>query len=136
MKQGRIFLIVLGIFYLLNLAMTQPFASHSLFNSMYPGVAPSAGTPAFNLLTDAWFVVGLQLGAIGVVALIGSSNPRRYIAVFDIVIATEIVDAVWDFYSITWRQEAANDGIKTLVIHAVVIGWAMYARRRVLQTAS
>jgi len=41
--------------------------------------------------------VGLQLGAIGIVALLGARDPLRYLAVFDIVIATEVVDGLWDF---------------------------------------
>jgi len=105
MKQGRIFLWALGLFYLANLLGTLPFASASLFSQMYPGFVPDAATPGFRLLSDAWAVVGLQLGAIGIVALWGARDPLRYLAVFDVVIATEVVDALWDFYSITWSHE-------------------------------
>jgi hypothetical protein len=132
MKQGRIFLVVLGIFYLLNLAMTQPFAAPALFHAMYPGIAPVEGSVDFKLLSDAWLIVGIQLAAIGVVALCGARNPLRYLAVFDVVVATEILDAAWDFYSITWSHEVVAVGVTTLIIHAIVISWALYAKRSVL----
>ncbi|MGE4376640.1 MAG: BphX family protein [Burkholderiaceae bacterium] len=135
MKQGRIFLWALGLFYLANLVGTLPFASASLFAQMYPGFAPDAATPAFQLLSDAWAVVGLQLGAIGIVALWGARDPLRYLAVFDIVIATELVDGLWDFYSITWSHLATAFGLTTLVIHPLWIVWALYARRAVVKAA-
>lgn len=135
MKQGRIFLWALGLFYLANLLGTLQFASASLFAQMYPGVAPDAATPAFRLLSDAWAVVGLQLGAIGIVDLWGARDPQRYLAVFDIVIATEVVDGLWDFYSITWSHLATAFGLTTLVIHPAWIIWALCAKRAVLKAA-
>lgn len=135
MKQGRIFLWALGLFYLANLLGTLPFASAPLFARMYPGFAPDAATPAFRLLSDAWAVVGMQLGAIGVVALWGARDPLRYLAVFDIVIATEVVDGLWDFCSITWSHLDTAFGLTTLVIHFVWIVWALYAKRAVVRAA-
>lgn len=135
MKQARIFLIALGIFYLANLVGTLPFASAQLFSRMYPGVALDGAAPAFRLLSDAWAVVGLQLGAIGLVALWGARDPLRNLAVIDVVIATEIADGIWDFCSITWSHLFVWFGVSTLVIHLVWIVWGLYARRAVLMAA-
>ena len=59
----------------------------------------------------------------------GARDPLRYAAVIPVVIVTEIVDGIWDFYSITWSHEVAWMGILTIVIHVVWIAWAVVAWR-------
>lgn len=129
MTKARWFLAAIGVFYLINLIGTLPFSTLGLFGTMYPGVELHAGEPIFTLLQDAWAVVGLQLGAIGAVALWGTRDPGRYRAVIPIVIATEIVDGLWDFYSIAWSHEALWFGLVTLAIHVLWIVWGLYVWR-------
>ena len=83
------------------------------------------GLPMFKLLQDAWFVVGLQLGAIGVVALWGARDPQRYLALVPLVIATEVVTALWDFYSMAWGRMALGFWLALLVVHAAWIVWGL-----------
>jgi len=129
MKNARLFLIAIGVFYIINLIGTLPFSTLGLFGRMYPGVELHVGAPIFTLLQDAWAVVGLQLGAIGAVALWGARDPGRYRAVIPVVIATEVVDGLWDFYSIVWSHKALWFGLVTLVIHVLWIGWGLHAWR-------
>ncbi|KRC03205.1 hypothetical protein ASE11_24855 [Hydrogenophaga sp. Root209] len=127
MTKVRLFLIGIGLFYIINLIGTLPFSTLGLFGTMYPGVELRVGEPIFTVLQDAWAVVGLQLGAIGVVALWGALDPVRYEAVIPVVIATEVVDSLWDFYSIVWSHEALWFGLVTLAIHVMWIGWGLLA---------
>ncbi|MBT9464130.1 BphX family protein [Hydrogenophaga sp.] len=127
MTKVRPFLIGIGLFYIINLIGTLPFSTLGLFGTMYPGVELRVGEPIFTVLQDAWAVVGLQLGAIGVVALWGALDPVRYEAVIPVVIATEVVDSLWDFYSIVWSHEALWFGLVTLAIHVMWIGWGLLA---------
>ncbi|EWS65519.1 BphX-like protein [Hydrogenophaga sp. T4] len=127
MTKVRLFLIGVGLFYIINLIGTLPFSTLGLFGTMYPGVELRVGEPIFTVLQDAWAVVGLQLGAIGVVALWGALDPVRYEAVIPVVIATEVVDSLWDFYSIVWSHEALWFGLVTLAIHVMWIGWGLLA---------
>lgn len=124
-NRGRPFLIAIGIFYLANLLGTLHFSSLRLFGTMYFGVDLQVDAPVFTLLQDAWAVVGLQLGAIGLVALLGARQPARFLAVIPVVIATEVLDGIWDFYSIMWSHEAMWFGFMTLAIHAVWIVWGL-----------
>jgi hypothetical protein len=129
MKKARLFFIAIGIFYIINLIGTLPFSTLGLFGRMYPGIQLHVGEPVFTLLQDAWAVIGLQLGAIGAIALWGARDPAGYRAVIPVVIATEVVDGLWDFYSIVWSHEALWFGIVTLVIHVLWIGWGLHAWR-------
>lgn len=129
MKAARVFLIAIGIFYLLNLVGTLPMNFAPMLPAMYPGVELYAGEPVHQLLLDAWIIVGIQLGAIGMVALWGARNPAKYLGVIPVVVVTEIIDGIWDFYSITWSYEVAWMGIVTIAVHLVWIGWAWYAWR-------
>jgi hypothetical protein len=129
MKKARLFFIAIGIFYIINLIGTLPFSTLGLFGRMYPGIQLHVGEPVFTLLQDAWAVIGLQLGAIGAIALWGARDPAGYRAVIAVVIATEVVDGLWDFYSIVWSHEALWFGIVTLVIHVLWIGWGLHAWR-------
>jgi hypothetical protein len=129
MKTARLFLIAIGVFYLVNLIGTLPFSTLGLFGTMYPGVELHVGEPIFTLLQDAWAVIGLQLGAIGAVALWGARDPARYQAVIPVVVATEVFDGLWDSYSIVWSHEAAWFGLVTLAIHVLWIGWGLRAWR-------
>lgn len=129
MKKARPFFIAIGIFYIINLIGTLPFSTLGLFGRMYPGIQLHVGEPVFTLLQDAWAVIGLQLGAIGAIALWGARDPAGYRAVIPVVIATEVVDGLWDFYSIVWSHEALWFGIVTLVIHVLWIGWGLHAWR-------
>ncbi|MGK2940959.1 MAG: BphX family protein [Immundisolibacter sp.] len=130
MKTARSFFIAIGIFYaVFNFVGTLPFATASFLGPMYPGIDLHSGEPVFQLLQDAWIIVGIQLGAIGLVALWGARDPLRYAAVIPVVIVTEVVDGVWDFYSITWSHEVAWMGVITIAIHLVWIAWAVVAWR-------
>jgi hypothetical protein len=132
MTKVRLFLIAIGVFYIINLIGTLPFGTLGLFGTMYPGVELHVNEPIFTLLQDAWAIVGLQLGAIGAGALWGARDPGRYAAVIPVVIATEVVDGLWDFYSIVWSHEALWFGLVTLVIHVMWIGWGLLAWRAVV----
>jgi hypothetical protein len=125
MTKARLFFIAIGVFYIINLIGTLPFGTLSLFGTMYPNVELHVGQPIFTLLQDAWAIVGLQLGAIGIVALWGARDPSRYEAVIPVVIATEVLDGFWDFYSIVWSYEALWFGLVTLAIHLIWIGWGL-----------
>lgn len=125
MRQVRTFLIAIGIFYLLNLVGTLPFRALGLFDMMYPGVEKDFGLPMFALLQDAWFVIGLQLGAIGVVALWGARDPQCYLGLVPLVIATEVVTGLWDFYSMAWGRMSLGFWLALLVVHVVWIVWGL-----------
>lgn len=139
MKVVRIFLIVVGIWYVLNLLLTWPSVFGPLLPGMYPGVELHTAEPVFRLLLEAWVIVGIQLAAIGVVALWGARKPAQYLALIPVIVMTEIVDGIWDIYSITCSFEATSMGVTTLVIHGLVLVgayWAWQAARRDLRSLS
>lgn len=125
MKYTRNWLIVVGLWYVFNAVLTWPSVFGPTLPKMYPGIALHEAEPVFRLLTEAWVIVGIQLAAIGVVALWGARNPMKYIAIIPVTIVTEIVDGIWDIYSITYSHEAQWMGVTTLIIHAIIIltGW-------------
>mgnify|MGYP003487359345 CR=1 FL=1 len=130
MKYTRNWLIALGLWYVFNAVLTWPSVFGPGLSTMYPGVELSATEPIFRLLTEAWVIVGIQLAAIGVVALWGARNPMKYIAVIPVTIVTEIVDGIWDIYSIVYSYEATWVGVVTLVIHVIIILTGMVAWRK------
>jgi hypothetical protein len=127
MGKVRGFLIAVGIWYVLNLVLTWPSVYATLLPALYPGADLHQGEPVFRLLLEAWVIVGIQLAAIGVVALWGARRPLDYLAVIPVVVVTEIVDGIWDIYSITMSLEAPTAGLTTLFIHAVIIAAAVPA---------
>ncbi|HBO3207946.1 BphX family protein [Pseudomonas aeruginosa] len=129
-RNVRLFFIAIGAFYLLNLIGTLPFLSGSLLDVMYPGSDLSVEAGEFSLLQDAWAVIGAQLGAIGIIALWAVRDPSRYAAVIPVVIAVEIVDAIWDMYSILFSGEALWFGLATLLIHIIWVAWGFRVWRR------
>lgn len=130
MKYTRNWFIALGLWYVFNAVLTWPSVFGPGLPTMYPGVELYATEPIFRLLTEAWVIVGIQLAAIGVVALWGARNPMKYIAVIPVVIMTEIVDSIWDIYSMVYSYEAMWVGVTTLVIHAIIMLTGMVAWRK------
>lgn len=126
-RSVRWFFVAVGVFYLLNFIGLLPGLSEPLLTVMYPEAGLPVGGGGSSLLQDAWAVIGAQLGAIGVVALWGAREPRRYAAVIPVVIAVEVFDAFWDIYSIVFSGEALWFGLTTLFIHIVWIVWAYAA---------
>lgn len=133
MKAVRIFLIVVGIWYVLNLLLTWPSIFGPLLPGMYPGVELHTAEPVFRLLLEAWVIVGIQLAAIGVVALWGARKPSQYLALIPVIVLTEVVDAIWDIYSITCSFEAISMGVTTLFIHGLIFVGAYWAWRSALR---
>ena len=129
MKAMRIWMSLMGIFYILNLVSLWPAMFAPLLPVMYPGVELHQGTNVFQLLLDAWLIVGIQLAAIGVVLLWAgtlSKHPERYIGVIWVAIVTEIVDGVWDLYSVAGGLELPVMGYATVAIHLLWIGSAFW----------
>jgi hypothetical protein len=121
MKALRIWMILVGIFYILNLLMVWPSVFAPQLPNMYPGIELSQGEPIFQLLLDAWLVVGLGLTAIGIILLVGSREPLRYYAaLIPIVLLTETLFGVWDIYS-AMGYEAVPLALITLLVHVIII---------------
>jgi hypothetical protein len=121
MKALRIWMIAVGVFYVFNLVMTWPSLFAPQLPNMYPDIDLAQGQPIFQLLLDAWLVVGLGLTAIGIVLIVGSRQPLRYYAgLIPIVILTEILFGVWDVYS-AMGYEAVPLAAITVVLHLVII---------------
>lgn len=129
MKAVRSFLIGIGIWYLINLLLTWPSVYDAVLPMVYPGIDLRQSEPVFGLLLDAWLIVGIQLAAIGVIALWGAREPARHMAIIPIVVATEFVGSLWDIYSMVWRRESLIVGATTLFIHGVIFVGAYYAWR-------
>ena len=129
MKTANIWMTLMGVFYLLNLVALWPGIFAPQLPGMYPGVELNQGTDSFQLLLDAWLVVGIQLAAIGVVLLWAgtlSKHPERYLGVIWVAIVTEIVDGGWDIYSVSSGLEEAMIGYATVAIHLLWIGTAFW----------
>ncbi|TGY88781.1 hypothetical protein E5163_06485 [Marinicauda algicola] len=127
MRSLRIFLIACGIWYLCNLVLLWPQVYAGTLPLIYPGLDLGQGKPVFGLLLDAWLIVGIQLAAIGVVALWGARQPWKYIALVPVIVLTEAVGAAWDIYSLLCSGEAAWFVITTLAAHGVIAIGAWYA---------
>lgn len=127
MQSLRIFLIACGIWYLCNLVLLWPQVYAGALPLIYPGIDLAEGKAVFGLLLDAWLIVGIQLAAIGVVALWGARQPWKYIALVPVIVLTEAVGAAWDLYSLVCSGEAAWVVITTLAAHAVIVLGAWYA---------
>lgn len=127
MQSLRIFLVGCGIWYLLNLVLLWPPIYAGALPLIYPGIDLGEGKPVFGLLLDAWLIVGIQLGAIGVVALWGARQPWKYLTLIPVIVLTEMVGAAWDTYSLLCSGEAGWVVATTLAGHAVIIAGAWHA---------
>ena len=137
MKVLRNWMICVGIFYVLNLVMVWPSLWASQIPNMYPDINLYQGEPVFQLVLDAWLVVGLGLAAIGIVLLTGARQPMRYYpALIPIVILTEIVFGVWDIYSAMGYQ-AVSLAMITMAVHIIIIasGLWVWGKARAADTA-
>jgi hypothetical protein len=135
MKVLRTFLIAVGIWYLCNLVLLWPPVYAGALPLIYPGIALGQGTPVFGLLLDAWLIVGIQLGALGVVALWSARDPLRYQVLVPVIVLTEAVGAGWDIYSVALSGEAQWVGLTTLTGHFAIFGGAWLASRAVNREA-
>jgi len=134
MKAAKIWMTLMGIFYMLNLVSLWPPLFAPLLPTMYPGVELHQGTDSFQLLLDAWLIVGIQLAAIGVVlfwAGTRSKHPERYLGVIWVAIVTEIVDGAWDIYSVNSGLEEAWMGYMTVAIHLLWVVTAFWVLGKV-----
>ncbi|MFT6625696.1 MAG: hypothetical protein ACJAZI_001785 [Cycloclasticus sp.] len=121
MKALKNWMVAVGVFYILNLVLLWPSIWAPQLPGMYPGVELYQAEPIFQLLLDAWLIVGLGLAAIGVVLLVGSRQPLRYYAgLLPIVLITETLFSIWDIYSAMY-YEAMELAVITLVIHLIII---------------
>lgn len=121
MKALKNWMVAVGVFYILNLVLLWPSIWAPQLPGMYPAVELYQGEPIFQLLLDAWLIVGLGLAAIGVVLLVGSRQPLRYYAaLLPIVLITETLFSIWDIYSAMY-YEAMELAVITLVIHLIII---------------
>lgn len=100
MKALRIWMVGVGLFYITNLILLWPSLWGPQVHIMYPGIELYRGEPIFQVLLDAWLIIGLGLASIGVVLLVASRNPARYYAgLIPVVLITEFVFGIWDIYS-------------------------------------
>lgn len=121
MRGLRVWMISVGVFYILNLVLLWPAVWAPQLPGMYPDVALYQGEPVFQLLLDAWLIVGLGLAAIGIVLLVGSRKPLQYYtALIPIVLLTEILFGIWDIYS-AMNYEVLGLAMVTLAFHVVII---------------
>tara|TARA_R110002020_G_scaffold104027_2_gene243633 strand:- start:649 stop:1074 length:426 start_codon:yes stop_codon:yes gene_type:complete len=121
MQKLRLFLIGCGIWYLCNLVLLWPAVYAGALPLIYPGAPLGQDRPVFGLLLDAWLIVGIQLAAIGLVALWGARHPARNMALVPVIVLTELFGAAWDIYSIALRGEALWVGMVTLAVHAIIV---------------
>lgn len=134
MKAAKIWMTLMGLFYLLNLVALWPSIWAPQIPGMYPGVELHQGTDSFQLLLDAWLIVGIQLAAIGVVLIWAGTlakHPERYLGVIWVAIVTEIVDGAWDIYSVAGGLEDPTIGYVTVVIHLIWIASAFWVLGKV-----
>lgn len=121
MKGLRIWMVSVGVFYILNLVLLWPSLWAPQLPGMYPGVNLYQEEIVFQLLLDAWLIVGLGLAAIGVVLIGGARNPMRYYpALIPVVLITETIFGIWDIYSAMNHEELVI-AVITLVIHVIII---------------
>ena len=129
MRSPKVFMITIGMFYLLNLVALWPQLFAPLLPTMYPGVDLHQGEPVFQLVLDAWLAVGLGLAAVGTVLLWGARKPPHYLGLIPVVVMIELLFSVWDLYSGFMSYEAPWMSIVTVVIHLIIIAWAVVVLR-------
>lgn len=138
MKGLRIWMVSVGIFYILNLVLLWPSLWAPQLPGIYPGVNLYQEEIVFQLLLDAWLIVGLGLAAIGVVLIAGARNPMRYYpALIPVVLITETIFGIWDIYSAMNHEEVVI-AVITLVIHVIIIvtGLWVWKKASVLETSA
>lgn len=87
------------------------------------------GDPLASFTVDTWVTFGLELGAVGLVLLIGSRVPDRATALIWIVAAMEIAGIVADIYKIA-RGYQLRAPLTWICLHVLVIGTGMWALRQ------
>jgi hypothetical protein len=133
MKGLRIWMVSVGIFYILNLVLLWPSIWSPQLPGMYPGVELHQGEDIFQLLLDAWLIVGLGLASIGVVLLVGSRQPEKYSAgLIPVVFITETVFGIWDIYS-AMNLEVLWMAMATLVVHLIIIVTGIWVWKKAKQ---
>ncbi len=131
MKGLKVWMVGVGIFYILNLVLLWPSIWGPQVPMVYPGVELYQDEIIFQLLLDAWLIVGLGLAAIGVVLIAGARNPMRYYpALIPVVFITETIFGVWDIYS-AMNHEDIVVALITLVIHVIIIATGLLVWKNV-----
>lgn len=121
MKGLQRWMVCVGVFYILNLVLLWPSIWTPQLPLVYPNVNLYQEEIIFQLLLDAWLIVGLGLAAIGVVLIAGAKNPIRYYpALIPVVLITETIFGIWDIYSAMNHEDVVIATI-TLVIHVIII---------------
>ncbi len=132
MQALKRWMVCVGIFYIVNLVLLWPSIWAPQMQGMYPGVNLYQDEIIFQLLLDAWLIVGLGLSAIGVVLIVGAKNPMRYYpALIPVVLITETIFGIWDIYSAMGHEDLIIAMI-TLVIHVIIIVTGVWVWKKAL----
>lgn len=131
MKGLQRWMVCVGVFYILNLVLLWPSIWTPQLPLVYPNVNLYQEEIIFQLLLDAWLIVGLGLAAIGVVLIAGAKNPIRYYpALIPVVLITETIFGIWDIYS-AMNHEDIVVALITLVIHVIIIATGLLVWKNV-----
>jgi hypothetical protein len=119
-----------GFFILIGLFNTPPVIAARM-NSHYPTLGLDPGHVALAIITDLWFLFGLETAVIGLMLIVGSASPLRNKLLVQTVLLLELTRGVLtDIYWITRGYSESVFYIGFIVIHLVIIVTGWYALRR------
>jgi hypothetical protein len=119
-----------GFFILIGLLNTPPVIAARM-TSQYPTLGIDPGHVAPAIITDLWFMFGVETTVIGLMLIAGSASPLRNKLLVQTVLFLELTRGVLtDFYWITRGYSENVVYIGWIVIHLVIIVTGWYALRR------
>ncbi len=112
---------ITGIVYLILGLSWVPSLSALSFADKIPNFDAPIGGTAYNGFLDWMFGFGLDLLATGVVLIIGSWRPIRFLPVLWLVVALELTRGIADDVYMIVRGYPVASNIGFIVLHAAII---------------
>jgi hypothetical protein len=119
-----------GFFILIGLFNTPPVIAARM-TTHYPTLGLDPGHVALAIITDLWFMFGLETAVIGLMLIAGSVNPLGNKILVQTVLILELTRGILvDIYWIGRGYSESIFYIGWIVIHLVIIVTGWYALRR------
>ncbi len=127
---------ITGIIYIiLGLSWVPSFSALSFAGKIPHFDAPIGGT-AYSGFLDWMFGFGLDLLAVGVVLIIGSWRPLRFLPMLWLVVALELTRGIADDVYMIARGYPVGSNIAFIVLHAAIIVTGVLCWRAVRKTGT
>jgi hypothetical protein len=137
MDRLKLWMRLVGGFFILTGLFNTPPVIVARMNNHYPTLGLDSGHVALAIITDLWFMFGVETAVIGLMLIVGSACPLRNKLLVQTVLLLELTRGVLtDIYWITRGYSESLFYIGFIVVHLAIIVTGWYALRRAESHAS